>query len=521
MHAAPSCGPPSTRIRRRMPPMTASALARFVGGLQAIADRAISRPLEHRRWLPGQLALATCVAKRKLLRAGNQAQGKTEIGAAETWWRLSKTHPFRPDLNRDRIVKGVVLSPTWEQSSVAQERIWDLCDKSLLAPGCVYDSKKGAFLGKYPKVRLRDGSEVVFKSGRGDTLSLAGLTADFGWVDEPPNSPRVYGELQKRVMKRNGDIFLTFTPVNAPVDWLRELAKRGAIEDLHYRMEPRYLIPHGATTPIRLTDGTLMDQAWIDSLILDTLPHEVPVVCHGEWEMVAADPIFRAFRTSGEDSHITRARPTCEIDLYLGMDFGIRKHSTAALLIAVDAHPMLASPRIWIIDEYVSEGETHDDDDAVAVLAMLERNGFVWSDLKGAYADRPHYGSNRKGAIAQKSIGRMSRALEKVRKGKGARAHGIRPGNMSPKLYSAKKKSSLNAPGAVSHGCTFLHKLMIRSGHFHIDPRCTRTVKSLARYKMASNSEWSHCIDALRYGLRDVAYQRRRSSRSPVGVRWG
>lgn len=498
--------------------MVARALARVGGGLRALAGRNARAPLKRRLWLPGQMALLASTAKRKVYRAPNQAMGKTEAGAAETWFRLSKTHPFRPELNRPRRVRGVVLSPTWEQSQVAQERLWRLCDRDLLAPGCVYDEKKGAFLGKYPKMRLKDGSQVVFKSGRGDTLSLAGLTVDFGWVDEPPPTMRVYGELQKRVLKTNGDIYMTFTPVNAPVEWLQKRCEEGAIEDLHFRMTPENLTPVGARRPLRLLDGTLMDQAFIDATIRDTLPHEVPVVCHGEWAMLENDATFsRSFRPSGTYGHVTETLPRVEVDLYLGMDFGIHRHTCVGLLIAVERNPADPdNPRVWVVDEYVNDGDTTEDDDALAVLLMLERHGFTWRQLTAAYGDRAHQGHAKSGAPARKSVERMNAALARSPR---AAHHGIR-GGPTPSMKVAKRKSAANLPGAPAFGCTLLHRWMLRDDHFHIHPRCERLILSLGRFRLrGGDAAWAHAVDALRYGLRDHLYRRKTLDYLPE-VRW-
>ena len=54
--------------------------------------------------------------------------------------------------------------------------------------------------------------------------------------------------------------------------------------------------------------------------------------------------------------------------------------------------------------------------------------------------------------------------------------------------------------GSVYQGVSFLHESMVRPGHFHIDPRCTQTIRSLKAYDF--RTEWaSHTTDAMRYSI--------------------
>jgi hypothetical protein len=170
----------------------------------------------------------------------------------------------------------------------------------------------------------------------------------------------------------------------------------------------------------------------------------------------------------------------------VGLDHGTARSSQVALLIAVDPGAKGEQPRIWVVDEAVNDqAQTTPEQDAVAVFDMLDRNGIRWRDLTAVFGDRPHHGSNRRGSLA------------------------IRPA----------KRGAANQPGAVSYGCTWLHRQMIRDGHFHVLRRCVKLDESLQRYRMAPNSEWSHMVDALRYGLRDLIYgSRRRLPGRPVMV---
>jgi phage terminase large subunit-like protein len=274
--------------------MTLHALA---AGLEQIQQDATLRPLHYFRWLPAQLAFLKHAGSRVLFRAGNQAQGKTTAGVAELLYRLEGFHPYKEV--RPGKITALVITATHEQSQNIQRRIHELVDPRLLTEDTIWDNSKGAYRGKYPRVRFRNGSEAVFRSGRGDTLQIAGLTVDYVWIDEPPTSMRVYSEAQKRLLRTGGDLRLTCTPVNAPVEWLRQAVEEGRIEEVHARLTVENMTPVGADSPIRLADGTLASQEWIDSIIEETLPHERPVVIHGEWRMTSLTPCFTAWDPSG------------------------------------------------------------------------------------------------------------------------------------------------------------------------------------------------------------------------------
>lgn len=488
------------------------SLADLARSFAALEDAAQSRPLDFFQWLPGQRAFLEATGPRVLLRGGNQWLGKTTCGVAELWYRLTGDHPYKPV--RKPPITALVITATHEGGQMIQRRIWDLCDASSLTDDTVWDPSKGAFRGKYPRVRLRNGSECIFRSGRGEALNLAGLTVDYVWIDEPPTSSRIYSEAQKRILRTSGDMRLSLTPINAQVAWLQEACEAGQIEDIHCPLTPEAVIPVGATEPIRLGDGTPADEAWIAQLRSETLAHEVPVVIDGEWEMRSQAPVFNAWSPS---SMISRAVPHGDVAVFVGIDHGEGKHgSSCAIVVAVEPVHGEDVPRVYVLSEYASADLCTEDQDAAGILEGLERAGVLWCDLKMAYGDRPHHGSNRRQSIAKKSNALLSSAMCKA---SAAPHHGIARGhNLTPPIRSAKRgKGGPGAPGAVSFGCTWLHRAMIR-GRFTVHPRCVNLIGALGRYQGRSNSEPSHYIDALRYSLKDIIYTSVRHTRAASRV---
>lgn len=492
-----------------------SPLERAARAGRELVRRQQLRPIEHWTPLPGQYAVLTSPHKFRLFRAGNQTLGKTTCGAVDMISTAVGENPWNPAAVTPKPIEAWVICAAWPQSVAIQKKVWELLPKDLVHPDVVFDDVRG-FRGVSPAFRVRHvpsggWSIVRFKTTQQGGLNLAGATITYAWFDEPPHDPRVFSEIANRVTKagRYGRVLLTMTPVNAPVDWIREAAtpkedgEEPLIHDIHRRLEPQELIPVGRSRPIVTEDGTPMDEAWIAGKIRETLAHEIPVVVHGEWNFAAEAPIFTAFRTSGPDSHVVDEDPDHDWDLYLGLDHGMRHHAQVALLIAVRWPAGRNNPPVvHIVDEYVADVETTEDDDADAILAMLEEHGLRWRDLKAAHGDIPHHGSNRRGSVAKKSNARLEAALQRHPR---AREHGIRRRSITPKVDHAKRGAAA-LPGAPHHGCTYLHRLMVRRGHFSVHRRCQETIRSLQRYDMTPNSDESHLVDCLRYGLKPVIF---------------
>ncbi len=462
-----------------------------------IARRREADPLACMSWLPGQLAFLQERHKRKLLRAGNQAQGKTTAGAAETLYRAMGWHPY----------KQVPPAPTFQwaicstdqQSGIVQRKVWELAPKDLVAHGSVYDERKGAFLGKYPALRLTNGSWIGFRTGGGDTTNLASEKLHHAWFDEPPESERVFNEVQKRLLRTNGDLSLTFTPVNRPVDYLRRKAEAGTILDLHFDLRPEHLRFEDGRV-MRLDDGTLMDQAWIDGLIAETSDMEVPVVIHGGWEFRVEGAYFAKVWNPAQ--MVRKQPPRGNYEELLGIDFGDRPGKQIVEYLMVDeTGGNRGYPHIHADDEYVGEtGRETNEDDARLVLAMLRRHKTKWADLKGAAADRAH----RAGRSDQKSAADLARAI--------ALELGVEPRALQPPITVAKRGQGRGA-GSVLHRWRWLHGQMAR-GNVTVHPRCKRLVEAIPKASPWNDDDYKDPVDGLAYGVDRYTYEQRVGGRA-------
>lgn len=478
--------------------MSLAEVARSMRALQVAAERS---PLNHIRWLPGQRAFLSDPSPRKLFRAGNQSQGKTTAGLAEVVFRCIGVHPFLQIAEPP--IEAWVVCASWSQSLAIQAKLWDMVPKDLVHPDTVFCPVKG-FRGVNPACQFLNGSIIRIKTTQQGGLSLAGSTIDCALFDEPPKTSRVYGEVQKRVMRagRDGVVMLCLTPVNAPCDWLREACEEGLITDHHYRLTPANVIPVGYSEPLTLRDGSVCDQKWIDRVVAETMSWEVPVVVHGEWEMKSVGSVFADFRDA---DHITHDLPKGQVQLSIGIDHGDGANfSQAAVLIAVDDSGEY--PKIYVLDEYISESTTTPDMDAASIRVMLRRHQLDWADLDHVWGDRAYPG--RRGGASKKSNQDMIHAM--------ARELGVPYSRIRPTIRTVKRGRNRGA-GSVHRGVRFLHYAMVRPGHFHINPRCVHMIECLKRWELKDDG-YKHVIDALRYSLQTWIFARRRQQGQAVRI---
>lgn len=451
-------------------------------------------PLAHFLGTPPQIALWSNRSKRRLLRTGNQVGGKTTAALVEALWWATHTHPYRQTPARPVQVWFVCVS--WTQSLNIQHKLWKLCPKAALTPDTLrrYSPERG-FGANAPVVTFLDGSQIWVKTGKQDALDQAGGTVDLVCYDEPPKRQRNFSELERRLTRTGGDLVLTMTPVNARIDWIRELAEGGGITDLHFRCTPEMMRLSNGTV-LRTDAGEVMDADWIAGERKKVMSWEEPVVIDGEWEMRAAGQLFEGWN---HEAHIVRdvygapnigfkGRP---VRLVLGLDWGDESLRTAGILCAVQrGDEKKGTPtRIWVIDEYVPKSGTTLSMDADGVLAMLARHGLRWSMLASVHGDKKY--TDAKGRVTKKSNARFEAAVS-LRLGTAGRT--------SPRVESAKKGARRGA-GALWSSVRWIHERMLTPGGFMVDARCAGLIEAIDTWDGTDKHIAKDRIDGLRYAL--------------------
>lgn len=155
----------------------------------------------------------------KLFIGGNRS-GKTVANVIECIWRITKTHPFRPELNdiegeiRGRLVcvsfvdglEKIILPlfKKWMPKKFLKGRSWDKSYNKYLRT-----------------LTLEDGSYVEFMSYDQELEKFAGTSRHFvSFDEEPPRS--VWEECLLRLVDTDGDWWISMTPVEG-LTWVFEL----------------------------------------------------------------------------------------------------------------------------------------------------------------------------------------------------------------------------------------------------------------------------------------------------------
>lgn len=469
-------------------------------------------PLAVHQPTPPQLALYRCKAKRVVLRAGNQVGGKTTAACVVALWYATHRHPYRRTPSRPTGVLFVCVS--WTQSLAIQKKLWALTPKAALAPGQTFDPETG--LGtKAPALIFADGSSIDIRTENQGAKNLSGATLDLIVYDEPPKSRRIYDELERRLTRTGGTFIMTMTPVNARVDWLRELCEAGEITDLHFRGHPRNCtLQDGTLLTVEDPDTNVhepMDAAWFARERRKVGPYAAPVLIDGEWEFRAEGAFFVAWDASrmvvpnlAESEVGPGDRPVL---LELGIDYGDDKLRTAAVLCAIYLDPKgdERETRVWVLGEYVPDRATLVEQDAEGILGLLAAHGYRWRDLAHVHGDKRL--TDASGRSTRKSNGLLGGAI--------ARQLGLAGGIISPPVNSAKRVPGvgrLGRDGALFPSVRWLHEHMLR-GQLWVDASCERLIKAFATWDGTERHEAKDVLDGFRYALvRHWASHRKRTS---------
>lgn len=491
--------------------MVGSPRARRALALAREAERRVRKqPSDWIAWLPPQRAFHEDDSRIKLFRTGNQVYGKTWAGLKEIDWWCTGRHPYVR--TRRPPIEAWIICASWSQSVAVQKKIMEVATLSAIEPKTLakFDPEHG-FRHANPVIRYKNGSIIRIKTTGQGGLNLSSATIHIAMIDEPTVA-RIYTEVSKRLMRQGGTLLLTLTPVNGPVDYLRELVAKGRISDHHYKAEARHMIPVGFNSPMRLGDGTPMDEAWIAELRADTLAYEAPVVIDGEWETRAQGQVFTRFN---REDHVTDRVPNVDLKICLGMDHGSRGFKQRVVLVGVDTRPLdddfegegRGICGIHVMGEYRGDGATLPETDARGTLDLLRPWGWTWSQVYQARGDHPH---NTGMIVGSKSNADVASAI--------ARILGVPADRLSPPIRRVKTGRH-GGRGSVYRGLTYLHRAMLIPGRFTVHPSCFTgdterpgLGEALERWEGADD-DMKDPIDALRYAVWQWSLQGRYGGR--------
>jgi len=493
-------------------PNPPSSAALLLGALLASID---ADPAARFAWLPLQHEYLHSTRRYRLLRTGNQTVGKTTVAMYDLVLHAAGTHPTRQSWCSEP-GEYWVLCDSWAQSVIIQGKLHGVLAVELVHPDDQYNPSQG-YGHKHPHVRIRHTSgsysTVRFKTVNQRTKSLASATLKGIVADEPLPSLRVYTEASKRI-ERGGWMAVCMTPINAPVEWFRELVEaEGSPWEQHHRgLTAREFIPVGHKKPIEVMvegpDGPEWRPAgaeYIAELEAKVHPSEVGIVVHGEWDVRAVDRYYTYWHGQIGDP------PDADLWTGVGFDHGSAPSKQCGVLVQVQDRGAMEYPHVYVLGEWVDEsGRQTPRGDARATLTMLAKWGLDWKHLDDACGDRALTFSKKP---AKRSNALLARWLGKLTG--AARLH--------PPIRTAKRGMGRGA-GSADIRRRWLHYLTVEQDDdgrslLTVHPSCTRVLHALDTWDGTDRHPSKDILDALFYALDRWTFSRRK--RRAVTIRRG
>ena len=396
--------------------------------------------------------------------------GKSYMGAAETWWHLLGRHPFKPEQRPVRA--GWVLTPNIQQGWGNISRVLhELEPPGVLDPACHYRDGLGYVYGSRHMLKVHPdlgGGFLVGKGCVGSPLSLESEKIDFLWVDEPP-TPEHFSAARARVTRTGGPLWVTLTPINRPVEWLREMLEGDKEADRP--PEPGWWMGRYG---LSRTNAPHLSPEKIAEMIQGYLEHERPQRVDAAWEGYTRSRWVSAYRESRHCFSDSSTIPT-EMEFSSGWDHGERPGSEVAYLIGWDGH------RAWVLGEYVSADMSQPAEHAQGFRRVVERYGLSLFDVTSARGDINSAGWLGPGRT-------VNQVLEE--------AFALEVGMPAPPF---RIEAATKGTGSVRGRAEMLNAAF-NAGRLFIHESCAHLRRSLAHWQGADD-DLKHAIDAVGYGL--------------------
>ena len=431
---------------------------------------------------------------------GNQL-GKSYALAFDILHIARGTHPFRK--NRPGAVEIVCISVSFEQMEPLMAKLWQLVPKGEIDPDTSFTKGRG-ITGKPPRIVFVSGpgkgSVIKFATYKQGTTRIAGLTADYVAMDEPPEES-LYGEIKPRLLRKRGDLRITMTPTpDMPVQtWYKKKVEAGEVGFVNRGLTEATVTPAvWANDSVGEWLGENLDrcppfpnpfltQAEIDKYEDQLLDAEREMRMRGAWTAAVTGRWVPNF---SEPTHVRRLDLNDLGGWYLavGCDHGTQEGKQSAVLVALNDRGT-DRPKVRILDETWQEGLTKPEDDAQDILEMLARHGLSYGDVDNWVGDVPA-GSVRH--EVRKSNADLRREF--------ARILGIRLAKV--RSFKVPKKGR----NSMTYGVMYLNTLFGRfeddgTPHIMVDPRCAGFIDFLNRFDGDKWHETKDVGDAGRYAI--------------------
>ena len=168
---------------------------------------------------PKQKLFHESKAEEKLLIGGNRS-GKTVSNVVECIWRLTKTHPFRPDLNAIKEpIRGRIVTVSLKEG--LQKIVLPMFKKWMPKKYLINRSWDRSYNKEERTLYLADGSFIEFMTYEQDLEKFAGTSRHFVSFDEEPPM-LIWQECLMRLIDTDGDWWISMTPVEG-LTWIFDM----------------------------------------------------------------------------------------------------------------------------------------------------------------------------------------------------------------------------------------------------------------------------------------------------------
>ena len=347
---------------------------------------------------------------------------------------------------------------------------------------CIHDPVRGFIVSGRRAFIHRDGHRILFRSGMQDGQAIAGVWADVVVVNEPPLQQR-WGEIVRAAaLVAGAPMLVGFTPVDdhgrsRDLAWFRDdVVERGSWSEHVITLTP-------ANAPHRRPED-------VERQIADMLPWEVAQRRDAAWEGPAPERTFSAFgpentfdATYGDWAALPESPGEGLLRLKLAADHGEKANKEVVILYATHTQTTVAhgrrddDVRCWVLDCYVSPGETSIAQDVEGVVQMLARWKLTPDHLDGAVGDT---NSSGKGDWTSSTVNE-------------AFSNGFRGLGYSLRMVAANKGA-----GSVGLGVRVINDACAR-GRFWVASTAAPIRRGLERWS-GRNDSLKDLVDPVRYG---------------------
>lgn len=276
-------------------------------------------------------------AKEKQFIGGNRS-GKTVSSVLECIFRLTKTHPYRPELNAiSGPIRGRLVCVSFTEG--LQEIILPLFKQWLPSEYLINRDWDDSYSAERKKLTLANGSTLTFMTYEQKTEKFAGTSLHFTAFDEEPPEI-IWQECIMRLLDTDGDWWIAMTPVEGST-WTYT-----KIFEPYQKGERPYTLVVTANT----TDNPYINQEAFDRTFANFDGDDASARAAGEYNF-NSNLIYKSFN---KNSHVLPGswRPDRNWRVYTSLDSGWR-HPAAWLWIAVHE-----SGRIIVFHEIVVSEKT-------------------------------------------------------------------------------------------------------------------------------------------------------------------